>query len=131
MNYPMEGQKLCSTFQVSITVFISNLRDKMDYAFSLHIRLNEELSITQNSLNQIKAFPNPTSDILTLECGDITPQEIQIIDASGRIVHQLFLDTNSLNHLEVPQFQELKTGLYFVKLISTDHESFTVKILKK
>ncbi len=103
----------------------------MDYAFSLHVRLNEELSIAQNEPKQIKAYPNPTNDILTLELSDIIPQEIQIVDASGRIVHQLFLDANSLNHIEVPQFQELKTGLYFVKLISTEQESFTIKIIKK
>jgi subtilisin family serine protease len=105
--------------------------EKMDYAFSLHVRFNEELSVSENNLKHIKAYPNPTNDILTLELSDITPQEIQIIDASGRIVHQLFLDANSLNHIEVPQFQELNTGLYFVKLISTVQESFTIKIIKK
>lgn len=105
--------------------------EKMDYAFSLHIRLNEELSITQNSLNQIKAFPNPTSDIITLECGDISIQNIQIIDASGRLIHQLNDVASDNNRVEIIHLQSLSTGLYFIKVLSTEQESFTVKIIKK
>jgi subtilisin family serine protease len=105
--------------------------EKMDYAFSLHIRLNEELSITQNSLNQIKAFPNPTSDIITLECGDISIQNIQIIDASGRVIYQLNEVASDNNRVEITHLQSLSTGLYFIKVLSTEEESFTIKIFKK
>jgi hypothetical protein len=109
----------------------SNLRDKMDYAFSLHMRLNEELSIPENTQNQIKAYPNPTSDILTLDCGDISIQNIQIIDASGRVIHQLNDVASDNNRVEITHLQGLSTGLYFIKVLSTKEESVTVKIIKK
>lgn len=103
----------------------------MDYAFSLHIPLNEELSTTQNSLNQIKAFPNPTSDILTLDYGNISIQNIQIIDASGRVIHQLNDVASDNNRVEITHLQGLSTGLYFIKVLSVEQESFTIKIIKK
>jgi hypothetical protein len=103
----------------------------MDYAFSLHVRLNEELSLSDNNLKHIKAYPNPTDDVLTLAFNDLIPQEIQIIDAYGRIVHHLFLDGNSINRIEIPHFKNLITGLYFVKILSNEQESFAVKIIKK
>jgi hypothetical protein len=105
--------------------------EKMDYAFSLHVRLNEELSITENTLNHIKAYPNPTNDMLTLDCGDISIQNIQIIDASGRVIHQLNEVSLDNNRVEITHLQGLSTGLYFIKVLSTEQESFTIKIIKK
>jgi hypothetical protein len=38
----------------------------MDYAFSLHIRLNEDLSIENNQKQVIMTYPNPSTDKITL-----------------------------------------------------------------
>jgi subtilisin family serine protease len=105
--------------------------EKMDYAFSLHVHLNEELSLSENNQKQIKAFPNPTDDILTLDCGDISIHNIQIIDASGRVIHQIDDVLSDNNRVEVTHLQSLSTGLYFIKVLSTEQESFTIKIIKK
>jgi hypothetical protein len=103
----------------------------MDYAFSLHVRLNEELSTSEYNTNKVNAFPNPTSDILTLDCDDISIQSIQIIDASGRVIHQLDDFISGNNRVEITHLQSLSTGLYFIKVLSTEQESFTIKIIKK
>ncbi len=58
----------------------------MNYAFSLHVRINEELSIENNEQQKIMVYPNPSSDEITLALGNIIPSQIQVIDASGRLV---------------------------------------------
>jgi hypothetical protein len=103
----------------------------MDYPFSLHIGLNEELSIAKNTQNQIKAYPNPTNDIITLDYGDISIQNIQVIDASGRVIHQLDDFISGNNRVEITHLQSLSSGLYFIKVLSTEQESFTIKFIKK
>ena len=105
--------------------------EKMDYAFSLHIRLNEELSLLEHTQNKIKAYPNPTNDIITLDYGDISVQNIQVIDASGRVIQYTDDFTSVNNRVEITHLQSLSTGLYFIKVLSTEQESFTIKIIKK
>ncbi len=105
----------------------------MDYAFSLHVRINEELSTPTNSEQTIIVYPNPSSDEITLALGDIIPSQIQVIDASGRLVFILddFETTQSNSNNVVMHIGALQNGIYFLKVIDQNQLIHTTKILKK
>jgi|688.fasta_scaffold43154_5 hypothetical protein len=105
----------------------------MDYAFSLHVRINEELSIENNQEQTIMVYPNPSSDEITLSLGNIIPSQIQVIDASGRLVFTLdnFETTQNNTNNVVMNIGVLQNGIYFLKVIDQNQSIHTTKILKK
>jgi hypothetical protein len=105
----------------------------MDYAFSLHVRINEELSIENNQEQTIMVSPNPSSDEITLSLGNIIPSQIQVIDASGRLVFTLdnFETTQNNTNNVVMNIGVLQNGIYFLKVIDQNQSIHTTKILKK
>jgi hypothetical protein len=107
--------------------------EKMDYAFSLHVRLNEELSIENNQEQRIMVYPNPSSDEITLSLSDIIPLQIQVIDASGRLVLTVdnFEKSQSNINNVVMNIDALQNGIYFLKVIDQNQLIHTTKILKK
>ncbi len=105
---------------------------KMDFSFSLHIRINEELSIPTNQEQTIIVYPNPSSDEITLSMGDIIPIQIQVIDASGRLVFTVdSFETTQSNNNVVMNIGALQNGIYFLKVIDQNQLIHTTKILKK
>ncbi len=107
--------------------------EKMDYAFSLHVRLNEELSLGNQQQQNLVVYPNPSNNEINLVLGNIIPSQIQIIDASGRIVFTLdnFETTQSNTNNVVMNIGALQSGLYFLKVIDQNQSIHTTKILKK
>jgi hypothetical protein len=105
----------------------------MDYAFSLHVRINEELSIENNQEQTIMVYPNPSSDEITLSLGNIIPSQIPVIDASGRLVFTLdnFETTQNNTNNVVMNIGVLQNGIYFLKVIDQNQSIHTTKILKK
>jgi len=66
--------------------------------------------LTDNTVMQeIRIYPNPASDQLTLDLGDMTNCRLQVIDMTGRVIDQYSITTNKT----VIQLMQYKPGTYF------------------
>jgi hypothetical protein len=74
-----------------------------------------------------KVFPNPVSDILTLECTSKGADQWQIFDAMGELVYEK--RNTSFNRTNV-DMSNMSPGLYTVNLTGAK-DSVTKKILVK
>lgn len=84
-------------------------------------------SVSSNKFYKLKVnmYPNPTSDILNIETSETLGNYI-IYDVNGREIQKgLFGNNKQLN------FKSINTGVYFVKVITTQGSSAIVKIIKK
>jgi Concanavalin A-like lectin/glucanases superfamily/Secretion system C-terminal sorting domain/Ig-like domain CHU_C associated len=75
--------------------------------------------------NNIKMYPNPTNNIVTVEVNDLTNAKLQVVDITGKILMNQALNTSS-NTVDVTQ---LPTGMYFFKVTSNEGTT-TNKIVK-
>ncbi len=83
------------------------------------------LGISEGSVNPfISITPNPVRDMARIET-NLGLLKIQIYDASGKLLH--FKEADSRTNVD---FSARASGLYFVKIETTEGESFTKKILK-
>ncbi len=74
---------------------------------------------------QVKAFPNPVSDYLKLQFPDYGMHQLQIMDASGRMIHSIFVD-GSQSSIDM---KEMEAGIYFVK-IRSEKGSQIIRVIK-
>ena len=84
----------------------------------------ETLSINTNEIEQIKVYPNPTTDILNIKTS-LEINRIEIYDLLGKNIKSYTKVSNSA--IDISQ---LETGLYLVKVYSKD-KSKTFKITKR
>ncbi|RRO25633.1 choice-of-anchor L domain-containing protein [Flavobacteriaceae bacterium 14752] len=83
----------------------------------------QTLSNEEFSVDTFKIYPNPVSDILTIETLNSTQiDQIEIIDIQGKIL-------KTTNQLEI-DVQSLSTGLYFAK-ISRQNSYIIKRFIKK
>jgi PKD repeat protein len=78
--------------------------------------ISECSGMVQNQkLGDLRIFPNPTSDFLTLRLTSMPPKEINLIltDISGRILQTFYANGNEDRHLDVSGFE---SGVYFLQL---------------
>ncbi len=76
------------------------------------------------SVKEVKLYPNPATNMLTIELGDNTVQHIQIADLSGKVLTEV--NTNKqINTIDV---SGLKAGVYFVS-IQNDNDHLTRKLI--
>ncbi|WP_299256977.1 S8 family serine peptidase [uncultured Aquimarina sp.] len=84
----------------------------------------ESLSIDENSVENIKVYPNPVRDRLFFDLATKELLEIRIFTTEGRIVK-----SETLKNLNSISLNSLSKGLYLVELIS-DTSRYTLKISK-
>ena len=74
---------------------------------------------------KMNVYPNPTSDIVNIDTDEQLSNYI-IYDVSGRqIQSHLFTGSNQIN------LQNVTTGVYFIKVITVQGNSGTVKVVKQ
>ena len=83
----------------------------------------------QNPLDspQIAIVPNPFDEQLTISSEEVFIRKVEILDAQGRIVYLK-------NHLNTQYFQAsdangLETGLFFIRVFSSDQKVFVQKLM--
>jgi len=76
-------------------------------------------------VNNIKMYPNPTNNFVTVEVSKLTNAKLQVIDITGKMLMNQHLNS-SLNYVGL---QQLNSGLYLFKVVS-DEGSFTSRIIK-
>lgn len=93
--------------------------------FEAYLEIRDHVGIDDINMYNIKAYPIPTEDILTLELENQF-SSIQILDVTGKIQIQ----TTPLGQKSSIDVSSLSSGLYFVRLVSPNG-SFTMKFVKK
>ncbi|WP_420574436.1 T9SS type A sorting domain-containing protein [Kordia sp.] len=84
----------------------------------------ETLSVEETQLEKLLIFPNPATDVVTIQQSGITLQNVEIFDMNGRLV------LSQKNNLENIQLSNLKSGMYMMR-IATQKVSKTIKLLKQ
>jgi hypothetical protein len=92
----------------------------------------KEDNLIEDSLNDLKLYPNPTKGLLNirLKDGTLDNATIKIYSFSGAQVYSKTIERkNVTNHeLDLSKFQ---TGIYIVKVTDTKGETYTSKIIKQ
>jgi hypothetical protein len=101
----------------------SSLASKEVYLSNIYF-YGGALSTADETLSQVKIFPNPTNDVWTLSSPN-TIVDIQVFDILGKQVVSINPNTNEATI----NATNLKDGLYLAK-ISTINGSQTVKLIK-
>lgn len=79
------------------------------------------LGVQEQGELQVRLFPNPATDYMTLEFNLSQPQQLYytINDIQGRLIYTsgVIQESTGINYLEIP-VNELRTGVYLLKLYS-------------
>jgi len=98
-----------------------------DYA-DIDLTPNSIPDCSDNLVNMIHVFPNPTTGELRIENGELKIENIEVLDIYGRILSTHHLITSS-SHQKI-NISHLNSGIYFLR-ICTDKGVFNKKIIKK
>ncbi|MFD2552257.1 T9SS type A sorting domain-containing protein, partial [Bizionia sediminis] len=91
--------------------------------------VEDELSVPENSLQDISVYPNPVTNFMTLNNSKrLLINSITVYDLSGRDI-KTFLDAGTNQNYQI-DLSELSSGSY-IMLITTNSGKLTKQILKK
>ena len=65
-------------------------------------------------INEVRIYPNPASEKLTIEVGELTGGEIQMLNTMGQIVYQGKLNANNRQQINLATYGQ---GLFIVRII--------------
>ncbi|WP_130733655.1 T9SS-dependent choice-of-anchor J family protein [Flavobacterium sp. J27] len=88
--------------------------------------VSEVLSSESFLNNKFSIYPNPVSDIITVQSDKVVFNSISIADINGRIIRQI--TTHSVTHYNL-NVSELLSGVYLLK-INTSEGTFDQKLIK-
>ena len=94
-------------------------------SYDIETAIETQLGIELN----LKVYPNPTSDFLTLETGqsELNEMQYQILDLKGSVLE----NSNFNNNLERLDFTSYSSGIYFI-IIKQDNQLIkSFKIIKQ
>lgn len=87
------------------------------------------LGVEENQISlNMQAYPNPTSNYLTLNIGDFdsTNLSFQLFDITGKLI-----ETNKITKsIETIRMENLSSGSYFLKVTRNNKEVKTFKLIK-
>lgn len=88
--------------------------------------LDGELSVNDNLTAEVRLYPNPAEETLTIELKNYTASSnLEIVDLLGKTVY-----TSQINQTENINVSQLAQGTYFVK-IKTEGKSDVLRFVKK
>ena len=91
------------------------------------IEYSNSVGVNDIDFKDLKLFPNPVTDVLTIQNGNLNLSEAIISNAIGQTVRTIKLNNSSSVEIDLP---ELGQGLYFVKINSTNGKSIIKKFMK-
>ncbi|MBK8723444.1 MAG: T9SS type A sorting domain-containing protein [Saprospiraceae bacterium] len=117
---------------------VNDLKSKIVYYrlnqidFNNDSELSEIVSVQIPFEEEIKVYPNPTSDKLIIEIGESVPDffNISIYDISGRLIIDYDAEKRNFSKLDI-DIKDITTGIYFIKLKANEQIIFADKIIKK
>ena len=101
---------------------------ELNVDFALNEIFQETLSVDNYLQNSIRLEQNPVSEAITILSNSIFEDtQIHIIDITGKIVYNNTATLNARTHLPI----QLASGLYILRLETTDNQIFNTKIVVK
>jgi hypothetical protein len=97
---------------------------------SLYEKENEVLGIiNQKPISDLRIYPNPTSEVLTLE---FSPQvemkgELMILDLLGNVIQ--YHSINSNLNITTVHLKKLNSGIYIYKFVDDNEKIYTGKLV--
>lgn len=116
------------TYQVSLRVsntIGSNTVNKANYIVNFNTAVKEQVS----TANAIQVHPNPVYDMLTIKLNDRKLKQIQLFDLTGKLMS--IPNATSIGNDWQLDCTSLHSGVYFLKLSTTDGQTVTKRILVK
>ena len=97
-----------------------------------YVRVYQEsnLSTTQKTNYGVHLYPNPVSNKLTIELGNVAYKTIklQVIDINGRLIYD---KQHAITDFTIGyDATNLKSGLYFIRLTQKNGAKNTLKFIK-
>ena len=86
------------------------------------------LSINETNINDLKIYPNPVNDILTIENIKKPINTILIINSLGQIVNRISPEQNS-NFVNI-SFSNIPNGVYFINIMFENSKTISKKVIK-
>ena len=98
------------------------------YSFTRNLNLINPVIVDEQPYDDVKVFPNPTSDILNITSTE-TISEIEIVNIMGQVVYR----TEVNNESAVCDVEGLNAGVYIVRIYGTNTDSIwrQRKVVKK
>ncbi len=108
--------------------FLTNkYTDTLNHIASLQLTPSSVKNITDNTI-KISLFPNPASDILTIQSLDNSEiKRVEIYDATGRNIYQKNLSVNQKSI----SLKSLSAGIYSVKILAGNNKWGYSKLIKE
>ena len=97
---------------ISVNSFEQSQRfTQMNLACVAHLANLSTENVLENVYNNVKIFPNPAKNSLTLQSDDAT-NEVKILNSLGQIVKEFSFESNV-----TVDIKDLNEGVYFVKIM--------------
>ena len=81
------------------------------YSFTRNLNLINPVSVEEQGFDDVKIFPNPTSDILNITSSE-TISEIEIVNVMGQVVKRIEVNADNA----VCDVEDLRSGVYVVRI---------------
>jgi hypothetical protein len=96
--------------------------------FSDSVILNvTELSVNKNTIFGCKIYPNPFSEIISLDFPHSSfIEEIKVYQIDGKLIKKIPIN-KQLNHITIHQLNELEKGIYFFEVNSINNKGSKTK----
>jgi hypothetical protein len=105
--------------ELSLTSFVFNIDESLS---------NSSNYLVNNNLLEVRLFPNPSEDEISLIFNDYSTYSLNIFDLKGLKIMQKTIFDNEAS-IDISEFQK---GTYLLKISSmTDEKTITKKIIKQ
>ena len=108
--------------------YLCNILDKYYYGTCIIMDYSSMVSVMDNaeSLRPYSFYPNPAADVVNIRFSpDVTAEKVEIYGMDGRLYHEQNFNMETVN------VNDLSSGVYMMKLLMDNGESFTEKIVIK
>lgn len=134
-EYVYRGFSNTQSVLVTIDVKTANVLDTTSFTANIsgldyYVCCNEppiSVSVEENELQQLKIYPNPVNDELTIELeSGLKPKRIELYDVQGKQVY--YEDNIDRNKIKI-SFKTIPAGLYMVRVIDEVNKLWESKII--
>lgn len=132
-SYVFSDLKECTEYEVQLVTICQN---KISEAGIVLFKTDCATSIADpgGSILRLTAFPNPFSDIPTLEIAGLSTSEstLRILDINGRFIAEQTLNIASgIQRVPLTGLQSVPSGMYLLQVIQDSGQSTTMRLMKQ
>jgi len=121
-SYPINGDIPGEYNLIGDIQLVDGIINPLELEAEISVTIDDYVSIIDLKATEVSIYPNPSSDIITIETSQI--QSITIVDVQGRTVKHIKHNGNTIR----TDVSDLKKGLYFVQ-VQTANEKHMAKLI--